>query len=318
MLGIASWAPFGVIVPAYRPSVLPPGIEPRPSNVLRADVGGQLRLLGYDIENVSARPGGAFRFTLYWEAQRKMDRNWSVFCHVLDPELESSIAIRDRYPGQGLLATSLMAPGLRWTERYVVLLPETVYAPSETVLEVGLYDATNDERPPIAVEQGEGVQVVGNGLRFQPLQIEPRPGDLPNPVHVNFEDRMALVGWDVERRVVAPGEGMRLTLYWECLAQMDRSYKVSAQLVREDGRKAAHSDAQPGDASTSNWRKGQQIIDRRELEIFDDASPGDYRILVGIYGWETSKQIRRLRIIDAEGRVLPDDSLILGRVRVTQ
>ncbi|MBN1584418.1 MAG: hypothetical protein JXA89_27170, partial [Anaerolineae bacterium] len=315
MLGVAAWAPFGVIAPAYRPPTLPPGLEPQPQHVLRADVGGQLRLLGYDIENTSARPGEAFRFTLYWQAQRDMDRDWSIFCHVFDLDLGLPVATRDRFPGQGLLATSHMVAGQRWADRYVVELLETAYAPAGALLEVGLYDRTTGERPPIQIEVGEDVEVVENGLRFQPLRIEPRPGDLPNPVRVNFQDEIALVGWELERRVVAPGEPVVLTLYWECLAPMDSTYTVSAQVLDAGWRKVAQWDSYPGDTDTAGWQAGQQVIDHRTLEVAPDAPPGGYELRLLIYDGQT---LKRMRIINAEKRVLPDDFHVLGQVRVAQ
>jgi 4-amino-4-deoxy-L-arabinose transferase-like glycosyltransferase len=314
MLGTAAWAPWSVIAPAYRASVLPAGAEPAPEHVLRADVGGQLRLLGYDIEDTSAEPGEAFRFTLYWEAQQEMDRNWSVFCHVLDRETGLPTTTRDRYPGQGLLATSLMEPGLLWADRYVVQLPEMVYAPAEAVLEIGLYDVMNGERPPIIVEVGNDVEIVDNALRFQPLYVLPRPGELPNPVHVNLQDELALVGWDADRRVVAPGETVHLVLYWECLAPMDKTYKVSAQLLGEGERKAAQWDSRPGDLDTSTWHPGQRVEDRRELAVYADVPSGAYDLRIMVYDEETMK---RMRIVDVQGRILPDDVLTLDHVRVS-
>jgi len=322
LFGVAAWAPWGVIAPAYRPPVLPEGVQPSPAHALRADLGGQVRLLGYDMESVSpagvasARPGEAFRFTLYWEAQREMDRDWSIFCHILDLDLELPIATRDRYPGQGLLATRTMEPGLRWADRYVVWLPETAYAPSDAVLEVGLYDAANGERPLVTIEAGSDVQVVENGLRFQPLHIEPRPGDLPNPVRINFQDRMALVGWDIDRRAAAAGDVLHLTTYWECLASMEEAYTVSSQVLDERGRKAAQADIWPGDTDTSHWEVGQQIVDRRDLAIDPGSPAGSYELVLRVYGWETPETLKRLRIIDAEGRVLPNDFVVLGRVRI--
>jgi 4-amino-4-deoxy-L-arabinose transferase-like glycosyltransferase len=315
MFGVAAWAPAGVIAPAYRPPILPADGLAVPTHVLQADVGGKVRLLGYDIERASMQPGETVSFALYWEALERMDRNWSVFCHVLDPEIESTIAIRDRYPGQGLLATSLMEPGLRWVDRYRVPLPETVFAPSDTVLEVGLYDLATQERLPIRIETGEGV-VVDNALRFQPLQILPRPGDTSNPVDIRFGDRLVLTGWNVDRRVVPAGENLGLTLYWECLAPMAESYTVSTQVLTEDRRKAAQMDAWPADRDTSSCRKGEQIVDHRTLEIDANAPPDTYELLISVYWVDSSRQLQRLRIIHADGRVLPEDSWTLGKVRV--
>ena len=244
-----------------------------------------------------------------------MDRDWSIFCHLLDAEIGSPVAVRDRYPAQGLVATSLMAPGLQWADRYAVWLPETAYAPSEVLLEVGLYDS--GARAPAAIEQGIG-QVVDHALRFQPVHIEPRPGNVPNPVWINFGDQMALVGWDVDRRTVSPGESLALTLHWECLRAMDRPYTVSTQILTQGEAKSAQMDAWPGGIDTRNWEVGERIVDRRELEVAVDARPEVQRILIGVYWIDDSGDLARLRIINTEGRILPQDSWVLGQVRVTQ
>jgi hypothetical protein len=247
-----------------------------------------------------------------------MDRDWSIFFHILDTDLDLVLATRDRYPGQGLLATSQMQAGQQWADRYVVWLGETTFAPSRAQLEIGLYDLSTGERPPIRVEEGSGATVLGNALRFQPLLIEPRPGDLPNPLSYRMEDKMALVGWDVEPRVVAAGEMLHLTLYWECLSAMSTDYQVSTQVVRADQRKAAQVDAAPAGLPTGQWTRGQRIVDHRELVIGPEVPPGGYDILVSVYGWEAEGVIERLRLIDGEGYVLPGDSLTLGQVRVVQ
>jgi 4-amino-4-deoxy-L-arabinose transferase-like glycosyltransferase len=337
LLGLSMWVPFGVIAPAYRAPVLAAEAALVPEHVLRADVGGQVRLLGYDLEQVGdsgslgVQPGEALRLSLYWESLAPMDRDWSIFFHVLDADLELVLATRDRYPGQGLLATSAMTPGLRWVDKYVVWLPETTFAPSRAQLEVGLYDLATGERPPIRLEEGPSTgsgqapsassgqsqaKVIENALRFQPFDVKPRPADIPNPMFYQMENKMALVGWDVEPRVVAAGETLYLTLYWEGLAPMAGDYQVSTQVVRADQLKAAQVDAAPGGVVTSRWAKGQRVEDRRELVIDPNAPPGGYDILVSVYEWETVGTIRRLRLIDDEGYVLPGDSLTLGQVRV--
>jgi hypothetical protein len=324
LFGLSVWVPFGVIAPAYRPPVLAAGDTVAPEHVLQADVGGQVRLLGYDVEGMDpegqlrVQPGQALRLALYWESQGRMDRDWSIFFHVLDSDLELVLSTRDRYPARGLLATSQMAPGQRWVDHYVVWLDETTFAPSRALLELGLYDLATGERPLIRVEQGVESKVIDNALRFQPIRIEPRPGDLPNPLSFQMESKMALLGWDVEPRVVAAGETLSLTLFWDCLEPMSRDYQVSTQVIRADQLKAAQSDAAPGGLPTREWVVGQRVIDRRELLIEPGSLPGGYDILVSVYGWETGDTIKRLRLIDGQGYVLPGDSLTLGQVRVIQ
>ena len=315
LLGVAAWAPWGVIAPTYRVPGSPSEIAP--DRVLEADVGGELRLLGYDLETVSAQPGGQFRFTLYWEAQRDMSRNWSVFCHILDQHTGLPLTTRDRYPGQGLLATSLMVEGQRWSDRYVVDVPQTAYAPSDVLLEVGLYDAASGERPPVLVERGEYLQVVDNALRFQPMHIEPREGSLPNPVRINFQDQIALVGWDVDQRVVAPGSTVHLTLFWECTDTIRMDYSVFTQLLDESEQKWAQWDSWPANSATSTWEKGQQFEDHYALQLDANAPPGAKRLVIGIYGTDDAGTLERLRIIDDQGRVLPEDRVVLDQLLVS-
>jgi hypothetical protein len=253
------------------------------------------------------------RFALTWEMQRATDRNWHVFCHLVDLETELHVATRDRYPGQGLLATSLMEPGLRWVDEYAVELPTTAYAPSQLAIEVGLYDG--DERPPIRLEGGDAL-VVDNGLRFEVLRVVPKPGKVPNATWVNFQDRMALVGWQVEPRVAGLGTSVELELHWRGLKRMNESYTVSTQLVNREQRKAAQEDRIPGDLDTTAWEAGERVTERRQLRVTDDAPLGGYDILLSAYAWDREGELQRLRVIDEHGRVLPQDSVLLGQIRI--
>lgn len=318
LVGTAAWAPWGVIAPAYRASLIPTGAKRVPEQSLVADVGGQLRLLGYDLGNRSARPGEAFYFALYWEAQQPMERDWSVFVHILDLQTGLPTATRDRYPGQGLLATSDMEPGLRWVDQYVVELPEAAYAPSGAVLEIGLYDAETGERPPVVVDGDVPAAIVDNALRFQPLVIEPHPGPYPNPVHINFGDEMALVGWDIDRRVASPGDKVYVVLFWECIGPISADYSAFAHVIGEWDQKWAQQDGWPAGTATSSWTVGQEIEDHYDLLLSPDTPPGAKRLIIGVYALGSEGELAHLRIIDDQGRVLPQTSATLDQIRVTE
>jgi len=135
MLCTAAWAPWAVIAPAYRaPSCGRGGHSSQ--YTLRADVGGQLWLLGYDLERSWARPARRSPDALLGGTAADGSRLEHLF-HLLDLETGLPIVTRDRFPGQGLLATSLMHPGTRWADRYVIDVPRTAYAPAEVLLELG-------------------------------------------------------------------------------------------------------------------------------------------------------------------------------------
>jgi 4-amino-4-deoxy-L-arabinose transferase-like glycosyltransferase len=315
MFVVAATAPFAVIAPAY--AAPPPLTDAELTAIsyrLDVDFGGRMRLLGYDLETNEVHPGESLRFTLYWESLDSMstDRDWSVFLHLLD-ENELVVAQRDRYPGQGLLATRLLAPGQTFADRYVLPIPATAYAPSDTTLEVGLFDVRTNERLPAVSVGGEPL---GDHLRFEHIRLVPWPGEVPNPVSFNFGDKMELIGYNLDRRVVAPGETLHLTLYWECLADMDEDYTVFTHVLGERDTIWAQMDSTPqrGAAPTSGWTVGQVVEDGYDLTVYQDTPPAVYDIEIGVY-LPSPPDYPRLRVISPDGRVV-DNRVLLGKVRV--
>jgi hypothetical protein len=267
-----------------------------------------MRLLGYDLEATETRPGGTLALALYWKSTAPMSRNWSVFVHLLD-ENDSIIAQRDMYPGQGLYPTSLWPIGEAIANRYLLRLSETTYAPSVAKLEVGLYDylAENQERLPNSTG--------GDNMRFGRIAVAPNSGDVPNPVRLNFGDKIALVGYEMDTRALRPGETLTLTLYWEGLADMKRNYSIFAYIQGQDTQIWARRDNWPleGDAPTAAWKVGQLVIDPYTLTLVPNTPPGVYDVEIGIYLAET---LERLRLITSDRRLV-DDHLFLSRVRVS-
>ena len=139
---IAAAAPWLWIRPAYVPPAYPGPL----ANQVDIDFGGEMRLVGYEVESAGLRPGDSVRVRLEWAALRPMPRAWSVFVHLNDPVLGRPIAQRDMFPGQGLLATRLLSPGERLVNEYVLTVPATAMAPAEVELVVGLYDFVTGER----------------------------------------------------------------------------------------------------------------------------------------------------------------------------
>jgi len=309
LLVIAAAAPLVYIAPAYiRPPTLTDAEIAAIPRRLDATFGHRVRLLGYHLEATETRPGGALALTLYWQSAAPMNRNWSVFVHLLD-EFDLPVAQRDMYPGQGLYPTSLWPVGETIASRYTLQLDETIYAPTVAKLEVGLYDYATDfpwERLPASIG--------GDNVRFGEIAITPNPGDVPNPARFNFGDKIALVGYEMDTRAVRPGETLTLTLYWEGLADMEENYSIFAYIQGEDTEIWARKDDWPlkGDAPTATWKVGQRVKDPYKLTLDPNTPPGVYDVEIGIYLAET---LERLRLITPDGR-LTDDYLSLAKVRV--
>jgi len=97
---------------------------------------------------------------------------------------------------------------------------------------------------------------------------------------------------------VAPGDSLRVTLYWEALAAPEAERTVSIRLTDASGGLLAQHDSIPGAGSkpTSWWQAGWKIRDVYYLTVPVDVSPAGGFIDVGLYDTYT------LEIVPFAGR----------------
>lgn len=312
LLVVAALAPFQVIGPAYaRPSLLPESAIASIPRRLDATFDGKMRLLGYQVDASSVRPGGRLPVTLYWQALSPMGRDYSVFVHLLG-ENDLVLAQRDTYPGRGLWPTTEWAPGQVLSDTVVLAVPPTAYAPDRAQVEVGVYDFGSGARLPVT--GGDG-QPLGDNVRFHSIDVQPAAGStVPNPVQFSFEDKLALVGYQLDQRAARPGDTLRLRLYWQALRPVEANYTVFAHILGDQQRLWAQKDSPPqnGAAPTSAWQPGTLIEDEYELRLHPDTPPGVYEVEVGMY---LPASGQRLGVLAERGR-LGSDRVVLTRVRV--
>lgn len=307
MAALALYAPLGVIAPAYaRPRLLDEAELAAIPHRLDVIFDDKAALLGYDLAEDTVTPGEALHVTLYWRALAPMAENYSVFVHLL-AENEIVIAQRNLYPGKGAFPTSQWQPGDAFADTYRLEVSPTALAPTAAQIEVGLYRHETGERLPL-----RGAQA--NSIRLGDLLVRAKTNGAPNPLEINLEDQIALVGYALDRTAARPGETLHLTLYWEALAEMDEDYTVFAQVLGGDHRIWAQKDSWPQDgaAPTSSWQPGQVIVDRYELALAPDTPAGVYQLQVGLYLSET---MRRLNVLGPGGHVR-DNRVLLNPVRV--
>ena len=133
------------------------------------------------------------------------------------------------------------------------------------------------------------------------------------PLQVDLGDQVRLLGYDLDRSAVEPGGTIRLTLYWQALRGMGEDYTVFTHLLGGDNLIWGQMDSQPLGAlvPTSAWFVGMVVADRYDIIIAPDAPPGEYQIEVGMYLLET---MERLAAVDADGRRLADDRVLLAPI----
>ncbi len=134
----------------------------------------------------------------------------------------------------------------------------------------------------------DGVMVFrGDGLAY----------DVPTEPELSRDDRLGdavkLAGYS---RKISP-EGLYLTLFWQVEAHLPYDYTTFVHIRDQAGKTVAQVDAQPlsGDYPTSRWRVGETVIDSVVVPLPAELPAGTYRLLVGLYRWDT---LERLPVIN--------------------
>jgi hypothetical protein len=126
----------------------PPGEARLAQHTLDYQMGDSLRLLGYDLNATTLRPGGRLKLRVYWYASASIPYGYSSFVHLSSGG--PPLAQADKLNPAGL-PTKTWGGGGYIHDDYVITLPETM-PPGSYQLTIGLY--TCETRP--AGECGNG------------------------------------------------------------------------------------------------------------------------------------------------------------------
>ena len=134
------------------------------------------------------------------------------------------------------------------------------------------------------------------------------------PLDISWDGQIKLLGYDLPREEVAPGEEINLTLYWTPLQEMETRYTAFVHLLGppnvEDGSPIwGQKDSEPchGFYPTAVWREGEIIRDQISFAVAADTPPGVYELSVGFYTWP---DFQRLPVGE-------DDSFVLREITVS-
>jgi hypothetical protein len=194
------------------------------------------------------------------------------------------------------MPTRKWSVGRALADTYVIPLPATTYAPSKARIEIGLYDYATGER---LLANGRDV------LTLSSLDIVPSDKSLA----VNYDDKVELIGYKMDKRLLKPNEELTLTLYWRGL-NAGANYTIFTQVRGANDSLWAQLDSQP-QPPTSTWTRDQIVTDTRTLKLKPDTPAGVYDVEVGLY----DANINRLQIVLPDGRRV-ENSLKLSKIRV--
>jgi hypothetical protein len=286
-----------------------PGDRPAIQQPLERVYEGTLRYLGSDRDRSDLRPGQTLALTLYWQAEHEIQRGYQVLVDLAGEE--SEVVLWQGHPVHGLY------PFVRWQagefirDRYALRLPLDTPA-GDYYLRVWLLD---EEGVPVPTAREEASLALGTiHVRASDRLWEPPP--FAHPVGARLGDAFELLGYDLDRTQVSPGEVLRLTLVWRCREATDTAYTVFTHLLDAGQQVRGQKDNPPvqGTYPTTLWVPDEVVVDAYEIPVAADAAPGAYAIEVGMYDPST---IQRLPVVDATGAGVAGDRILLGEIEVT-
>ncbi|MFP3895723.1 MAG: ArnT family glycosyltransferase [Anaerolineales bacterium] len=168
--------------------------------------------------------------------------------------------------------------------------------------------------------QGErGEEVAVGDVRAVCYEFDDHATFVPSPMMRRtfyLGEDIRLLGYDLAEAELSPGETLPVRFYWEGEGATGKSYHVFVHLLGPDGQMYGQDDALPqqGVMPTTRWQAGEVILDDHRVTIEEDAPPGEYHIVLGMYDLET---MQRLPILDADGKPLGKDQILIQGVRIS-
>jgi hypothetical protein len=265
--------------------------------------------LGHDLDSESVAPGDILPLTLYWEAQRRLQEDYSVFVHLDDLRVNYISWSLSEEMSPADIPTSSWTPGFYVSDPHELNISAEV-PPGLYVLRAGLYRHDTGERLPVLDGAGN---VFSDSLELARIRVRrTTPVDLSDVTTVvpfTLGDQIRLLGYRLEESSTTPGNYFRLLLYWEALTEMSGDYTVFVHLVDDSGRTWAQGDSIPmnGMYPTWAWLQGEIVEDEHLIPLEATVPPGSYHLAVGIYELDT---LSRLEVTDPEGTAQGDQILL--------
>ncbi len=126
---------------------------------------------------------------------------------------------------------------------------------------------------------------------------------------IRFGDEMFLRRFALADKTLAGGDVLPLELVWVGVRPFLPGYKIFVHLLNAQGQIIAQHDAEPqnGFMPTSQWKTGDEVVDKIGVLIPPGTPPGEYTLVIGVYRGDTGE---RLKLLDGT------DALTLGALTV--
>lgn len=171
-----------------------------------------------------------------------------------------------------------------------------------------LHDNTVYLLPPLTSAQASAV--AGDGERtpltdasrteIAQLVTMPTPDDLfaprlviDHPRDAVMDGRVRLLGYSAPVDALEPGLAMHVTLYWQALQPLPFDYEVFAQFWTDDAEAVATAHVYPysGMYRARIWEMDEVVATHHYLEIPEDAQPGRYTLVAGLFRYLLNESV---------------------------
>ena len=254
-----------IVRPAVSPSLSDLGVSaPEPPSACDG-----IALWSMTLDRGSAAPGGLVAVRWVWEATGAPARVRLAEISLTDRDDE----VLDSWllpPVASWWPTDRWRVGDRWLGQHVLRLPGGLATGSYT-FEARLEGCADPlARVALGVEAPERRWTVPDGL---------------TTTDILFGDRIRLVGYRVDTAGVDSGETLTVSLAWQAVTELDKSYRIFVHLLDAEGRMIDQSDGVPVSwgRPTPGWAVGEVVVESRSVEVSDRAGSDAYTVRVGVY-----------------------------------
>lgn len=287
-------------LPLRRIDVTVGSIAPRPLRPLRVVSPERWQLIGHDLPQQAA-PSSRVTLHLYWQVNEPLpDREIGI--RVMGEDGQGEWQWQSL--GDGLYPTSQWRPGDTVITAHPLTMPAERDAAQVQVMVrlMGANDAPDRFSP-------GWLRPMTTVLSLPSVTLAGLPQGAPGAI--NFDDRILLLEANLSPSSLSPGQLLDVDVRWQCMRAMAEDYTLFVQLLSPDGTLKGQIDVWPQDGThpTSQWRVGEEVVDRYQVRLQEGAPSGSYRVVIG---WYLLKTMQRLPVRDAQGQAVDDHLLLPG------
>jgi hypothetical protein len=237
---------------------------------------GRLRLVAYQLDPSTPRPGETVNLTLYWQVVKEVSEPIHLTVQLADSRSLS------------LGRTDAALPADKWflgevqPTQHSFKLVSDLELPLAVQVEVELRNQAEVVLRPTTLT-GEAL-----GANLARFTIAPERWPTlarTRPVEATWQNGLALKGYTLSPQPPQPGQTLSVSLLWEASQPVAENYIVFVHLLDEMGQIVTQNDDLPraGAYPIPWWQPGVVVEDVHPLALPPDLPEGVYQLVVGLY-----------------------------------